>query len=69
VCPADGRNLQLLVVDDDTLFLGGLVRYGVQVGDHVLQVDDTHQAGHPVLETGDDAVLSLDPGQVRLLAA
>ena len=50
-------------------FLGGLVRYGVRVGDLVLQVDDTHQADHPVLSVGDEAELSLDPGQVRLLTA
>ena len=50
-------------------FLGGVVRYGVQVGAQVLQVDDTHQADHPVLNVGDEADLGLDPRQVRLLTA
>ena len=34
-----------------------------------LQVDDTHQADHPVLNVGDEADLGLDPRQIRLLTA
>ena len=48
-------------------FLGGLVRYGVQVGNQMIQVDDPHQAGRAVLSAGDEVALNLDLAQVRLL--
>ena len=48
-------------------FLGSLIRYAVEVGEHVILVDDTHQAGRTVLEAGDSVAMRLDAEQVRVL--
>ena len=49
-------------------FLGNLIRYSVRVGEHVILVDDSHQAGRPVFVIGDDVALSLAVDHVRFLA-
>ena len=49
-------------------FLGSLIRYAVRVGDNVILVDDSHQAGRPVFDVGDDVALRLAVDQVRILA-
>ncbi len=49
-------------------FLGNLVRYSVRVGEHELLVDDPHQTGRPIFDTGDDVVLGLVVDQVLILA-
>ncbi len=48
-------------------FLGSLIRYAVEVGEHVIVVDDTHQAGRPVFGIGDNVAMNLDVDQVRVL--
>lgn len=48
-------------------FLGSLIRYGVQVADKVVLVDDSHQAGHPVYDEGASVSLSLDAAQTQIL--
>ncbi len=48
-------------------FLGSLIRYAVKSGDHLLLVDDTHHAGHPVFADGDKVSLCFDVAQVRIL--
>jgi len=48
-------------------FLGSLTRYAVNVGDHVILVDDSHHAGHPVFDVGADVALDVDLKQVRIL--
>ena len=48
-------------------FLGSFIRYAVEVGDNVILVDDTHQAGRPVFEVGDSVAMRLDAEQVRVL--
>ena len=40
----------------------------VRVGDNVILVDDSHQAGRPVFDVGDDVALRLAVDQVRILA-
>jgi iron(III) transport system ATP-binding protein len=50
-------------------FLGHLIRYAVAVGDHMILVDDTHQAGRPNYAVGDSVSLVVDSTQVRILAA
>jgi iron(III) transport system ATP-binding protein len=49
-------------------FLGSLIRYAIRVGDNVILVDDSHQAGRPVFDVGDDVALRLAVDQVRILA-
>ena len=49
-------------------FLGSLIRYAIRVGDNVILVDDSHQAGRPVFDVGDDVALRLSVDQVRILA-
>ena len=49
-------------------FLGSLIRYAVRVGDHVILVDDSHQAGRPVFDVGDDIAMDLAVDQVRILS-
>ncbi|MCH7935895.1 MAG: ABC transporter ATP-binding protein [Proteobacteria bacterium] len=49
-------------------FLGSIIRYAVRVGENVILVDDSHQAGRPVFDVGDDVALSLAVDQVRILA-
>ena len=44
LCPLGGRKQQLLVVDDDTLFLGGLVRLLQSWGYHVTETSDPSAA-------------------------
>jgi iron(III) transport system ATP-binding protein len=48
-------------------FLGSLIRYAVRVGKYVILVDDSHQAGRPVFDVGDDVALGLAVDQVRIL--
>ncbi len=48
-------------------FLGSFIRYAVEIGDNVILVDDTHQAGRPVFEIGDSVAMMLDAAQVRVL--
>jgi iron(III) transport system ATP-binding protein len=50
-------------------FLGALVRYRVAVGPHRILVDALHQRGGTVFEAGAQVLLSLDPGQLTVLAA
>ncbi len=50
-------------------FLGNLIRYTVVVGERALFVDDNHQAGRPVHETGATVKLRVDPNQVCVLEA
>lgn len=50
-------------------FLGSLIRYSVQTGDHMILVEATHQAGHQVLDIGSEVALNLDIGQVRILSS
>jgi iron(III) transport system ATP-binding protein len=49
-------------------FLGNLVRYTVLVGEHGILVDDSHQAGRPVFDVGDNVVLVLAVDQVRFFS-
>ena len=49
-------------------FLGSIIRYAVRVGENVILVNDSHQAGRPVFDVGDDVALSLDVDQVRILS-
>ena len=49
-------------------FLGSFIRYAVQVGEHVILVDDSHQAGRPVFDIGDDVAIGLVVDQVRVPA-
>jgi iron(III) transport system ATP-binding protein len=49
-------------------FLGGLIRYAVNVGEHSLIVDDAHQSGQPSFALEKDVSLHLDRDQVRILA-
>ena len=44
VCPGEDRNRKLLVVDDDTLFLGGLVRLLQSWGYHATVTSDPFEA-------------------------
>ena len=48
-------------------FLGNLVRYTVLVGEHGILVDDSHQAGRPVFNVGDNVALVLAVDQVRFV--
>ena len=48
-------------------FLGSIVRYGVQVGDHHILVDDSHLAGGRTFAIGDAVTIGLDVGQIRIL--
>ena len=50
-------------------FLGNLIRYAIRVGDNVILVDDSHQAGRSVFDVGDDVALRLAVDQVRILAS
>jgi iron(III) transport system ATP-binding protein len=50
-------------------FLGHLIRYAVAVGDHVILVDDSHQAGRANFAVGDKVSLVVDAAQVRFVAA
>jgi iron(III) transport system ATP-binding protein len=50
-------------------FLGSVIRYSVQVGDHVILVDDSHQVGQPTYAPGDEVLLGLDLAQVRVLSS
>ncbi len=49
-------------------FLGSIVRYAVQVGDRLILVDDSHQAGGRTFDVGDAVTIALDVSQVRILA-
>jgi iron(III) transport system ATP-binding protein len=48
-------------------FLGGVVRYAVEVGSHTVLVDDGHRIGRPGYDSGAEVVLYLDPSEVRVL--
>jgi iron(III) transport system ATP-binding protein len=48
-------------------FLGGLIRYSVNVGEHTLLVDDAHQSGRKTFDLEEPVSLYLDRGQVRIL--
>jgi iron(III) transport system ATP-binding protein len=48
-------------------FLGNIIRYAVNVGEHSVLVDDTHQAGRGDFDVGADVALYLSTDQVRLL--
>ncbi|MCB2099615.1 MAG: ABC transporter ATP-binding protein [Rhodobacterales bacterium] len=52
---------------DHKEFLGGVVRYGVDVQGDMVLVDDPHSMGHAVFEPGDAVVLSLNPRHMTLL--
>ncbi|MEE8352772.1 MAG: ABC transporter ATP-binding protein [Rhodospirillales bacterium] len=49
-------------------FLGNLIRYTVLVGEHGILVDDSHQAGRPVFDVGDDVALVLAVDQVKFVS-
>ena len=50
-------------------FLGSLIRYSVQTGNYMILFEDTHQAGHQVLDIGSEVALNLDLDQVRILSS
>jgi iron(III) transport system ATP-binding protein len=50
-------------------FLGSLIRYSVQTGEHMILAEDSHQAGHQVLDIGEAVTLNLDVDQVRILSS
>jgi iron(III) transport system ATP-binding protein len=48
-------------------FLGGLIRYSVNVGEQTLLVDDAHQSGRKTFDLEERVSLHLNGGQVRIL--
>jgi iron(III) transport system ATP-binding protein len=48
-------------------FLGGLIRYSVDIGERTLVVDDTHQSGRMTFDLEERVSLHLDRDQVRIL--
>jgi len=50
-------------------FLGHLIRYSIQVGKHVLMVDETHESGEAAYDVGEDVALSVRRSQVQFLKA
>ena len=48
-------------------FLGSLVRYAIDIGGHVISIDDSHTAGHKTFAMGDNVALNLAVNQVRVL--
>ncbi|MFQ5765630.1 MAG: ABC transporter ATP-binding protein [Rhodospirillales bacterium] len=63
---ADGATLKGRVQHRE--FLGNLIRYAVAVGESVILVDDTHQAGRRAFDVGDPVALGFDVDQVRILS-
>ncbi|HEM45473.1 MAG TPA: ABC transporter ATP-binding protein, partial [Alphaproteobacteria bacterium] len=52
---------------EDREFLGGLIRYTVDLGEATVLVDDEHQRGAQSFAVGDPVSLVLDTSQIRVL--
>ena len=66
--PPNGREeVRLSGLINHREFLGGIIRYAVDVGGHVVQVDDSHQRGYPPFNVGDKVGLSLESDQIVVL--
>jgi len=64
---APGGKLELLGVVRRREFLGGVVRYQVDMAGHPVLVDATHQRGEPPFAPGAEVQLLLDRSQVVVL--
>jgi iron(III) transport system ATP-binding protein len=49
-------------------FLGSIVRYAVQVGPHVILIDESHRQGDQVFQKGESVEVGVDPNYVTTLA-
>ncbi len=65
---ASSQDIQFIGKVGHKEFLGSIVRYGVQSQGDTILVDDTHQVGRPVFESGDEVVLSLKEELITLLS-